>query len=1540
MPATEKTWRDQAKMHIIFGISALVMLVGTIWMLAKDHNRAWQKWQLADRSREAWTIQAQLAQSRADSAVQLETLRKDLVAAQSSKIQTQFVDQFKQLVNAEDARLQGDMKGTAKEPDFSKLDAAVGRLNEAEGGSPAAAKARKDVLNQMDVFVHEAKRRENEILTKKKFKAADQTAAISERGIAVGEGKPTDKIEAQIQTLAAAIVELDANLATAKDYRVALESVVRQIQSNESNVQKQIAAIETDQKRLQENLDKFTTSPGEWINRGPVLDALYTGNIKLEQIWLPDMKINYNFSSVARYDRCIVCHRQIDKTAAGSATEPAYPAIPRDERNRIVQLGTPAAQPKEATTADQNDALAAIYGIVLAERGQVDPNAVTVQVVVPKSLAAIAGLQTGDVLLEANGGPIDSRDAAFHYLVGIAQWGKPIALQIRRGLDQPFTSHPRLDLFVGSTSPHKKGEMGCTICHDGQGSATDFKWASHTPNDPQQALDWSRKYGWFDNHHWIFPMTPNRFIESNCLKCHHEVVELEPSERFPQPPAPKLVEGYRLVGMYGCYGCHEISGFDGPTKRTGPDLRLEPNFAEVGKQILTDPGLNDAERNAANRLVAQPTSAEARNELARAIRADADVEKAKPEGAEKQPAKPRLTSATHALADALKDVDTPGSFRKVGPSLRHLNSKVDFNWVFNWIRKPADFRPTTRMPQFFLNHEHLDNTDKSFTIHDAEGKEVKITDLEYTKRFENIEIRSLAQLLLADSQPFQYIAPPQTGMEPPSKDRGKLLFETRGCLACHSHADFPGIHSTQGPDLSRLAAKLNTEKGQRWLYSWLKAPNHYYPRTAMPNLFLDPIAETDATGNPTGKTTDPAADIMAYLLSVPTDWKPEQVAPPGDLSQEEMLALNDLTTVWLSASFPRRRAEAFAKDGIPETLSGTIKVDERVLLGSFKDENDRARRQLEYVGRRSLSRYGCFGCHDIPGYETAKPIGTPLASWGRKDPSQLAFENINEFLSIHGEYVPTRGLVPNMDSAHIISAPAPKGPVGAAEPGQSMHSESHGINPLEDKYTGDTGYFLQSLASHERHGFLWQKLRMPRSFDYQTTQTKRYDERLRMPKFPFDEKQREAVMTFVLGLTQEAPASKYIYQPGPRQKAIVEGRHVLEKYNCAGCHILDMERWDISYLPNEFEAPPTTNDFPFVRPDVTQEQIKSSLTPDRRGFLHAELHGMTARDEKTGLAKMVDQEGVPIEPDDKESQRFYEFVPYRPAIVGGIPRAVGVQTLRIAASPDGGPARGKSFDGRGGDLAKYLYPRVIAEEKKTNPNAVASEAWGWLPPPLHHEGEKVQTDWLHDFLMDPTHIRPAVVLRMPNFHMSSDEASKLVDYFAAKSDSQFPYEYNVRRRGGYLAELEQSHPQLLNDAMKIITNGNYCVKCHSLGDYQVKGAPKGLGPNLDQVYRRLRPDYVRHWVGNPQRILPYTGMPVNIPFDPKPPMFGGVSQDLFPGPSISQLDGVVDLLMNFDEYARRQTSVKELVKQPAQEAQPPAGQPPAAKPPTNRSASN
>ena len=79
-------------------------------------------------------------------------------------------------------------------------------------------------------------------------------------------------------------------------------------------------------------------------------------------------------------------------------------------------------------------------------------------------------------------------------------------------------------------------------------------------------------------------MNPKRFAESSCLKCHHDVVDLEASERFPDPPAPKLLAGYDLIRQNGCYGCHEINGFDGPNRRIGPDLRIEPNYSAAARR--------------------------------------------------------------------------------------------------------------------------------------------------------------------------------------------------------------------------------------------------------------------------------------------------------------------------------------------------------------------------------------------------------------------------------------------------------------------------------------------------------------------------------------------------------------------------------------------------------------------------------------------------------------------------------------------------------------------------------------------------------------------------------------------------------------------------------------------------------------------------------------------------------------------------------------------------------------------------------------------
>ena len=234
---------------------------------------------------------------------------------------------------------------------------------------------------------------------------------------------------------------------------------------------------------------------------------------------------------------------------------------------------------------------------------------------------------------------------------------------------------------------------------------------------------------------------------------------------------------------------------------------------------------------------------------------------------------------------------------------------------------------------------------------------------------------------------------------------------------------------------------------------------------------------------------------------------------------------------------------------------------------------------------------------------------------------------------------------------------------------------------------------------------------------------------------------------------------------------------------------------------------------------------------------------------------------------------------------------------------------------------------MIAEEKKTNPAVVATEAWGWLPPPLHHEGDKVQTDWLHDFLMDPTRIRPAVVLRMPNFHMSSDEASKLVELLRGQEQRRVPV--RVQRSAAAAATWPSSKRRiraLLDDAMKIVTDGNYCVKCHSVGDYQVRGAVQDARPELGRslspaaagLHAALDRQSAAHLAVH-RHAGEHTVRPDAAELRRREP-------GVVPGTSIMQLDGVVDLLMNFDEYAKRQTSVKALVKEPPRPAdQPPAG---------------
>jgi len=861
--------------------------------------------------------------------------------------------------------------------------------------------------------------------------------------------------------------------------------------------------------------------------------------------------------------------------------------------------------------------------------------------------------------------------------------------------ETPFAAHPRLDLFAAADSPHPMAEFGCTICHEGQGSSTDFTWASHTPNSPAARKRWRNRHDWRPNPDWQHPMLPARFAESRCLKCHHDMTDLEPSERFPDSPATKLLAGYHLVRENGCFGCHEIDGYDPDGRRVGPDMRLEP----------------------------------------------------------------------------------AGTMRKLGPTLRDLGGQLTTEFLLDWIRDPTRFRPTTRMPRFYGLHDHLDRRSRKLA-----------------ERFEPIEIRAIVAYLRSAAEPVEPLAAELEGE--PSVERGKRLFETQGCLACHRHDDFPEGQGTQGPDLSNVGSKFTDDVGPAWLTSWLRDPHHHAPRTLMPNPLLEAA--------PHEPSTDPAADIAAYLLAS-TGWEPEPWPP---LEEPDVDAL----------------AEAFEI------------ADER-FAGKTLDE------KLQQLGRRVIGMRGCYGCHDVPGFEKAEPIGPELSDWGNKREELLAFEEVDEY-------------------PHLAAAGT------AADEG----------NPA---------FYLRAIREKRREGFAWQKLRSPRSFDYRTTNEKPYDQWLTMGRFSFSPAEREAIITFLLGLVADPPSDRYVFEPSPERRAIIEGRKVLDKYACASCHTLEMQRWTIEVDPDEFDEPPPLKRFDFMRSDVSPEQIAASMATDERGLARAELVGRP----------LLDAGGEPIIVDDDEDEMGNEIVQYafrlwEPAVIAGEVWPVGGAEVLVWSDQ-----LVRRRPAQGGDFARLLFPTALAEGRAAGANVAGPEAWGWVPPPLVDEGSKVQPDWLHGYLLAPRTIRPASLLRMPAYNLSSREAGQLADYFAAAAGAEFPYGPSP------VPEAVDRQLPRYDAAMRIATDDRtYCAKCHFIG----QTGPGGeigtiLAPDLQQVAGRLRPEYLRRWLAHPRAVLPYTPMPVNFPPNNQP-----LDPALAPGQSIEHLEAVKDLLLDYDWYLRQQ----------------------------------
>ena len=109
-----------------------------------------------------------------------------------------------------------------------------------------------------------------------------------------------------------------------------------------------------------------------------------------------------------------------------------------------------------------------------------------------------------------------------------------------------------------------------------------------------------------------------------------------------------------------------------------------------------------------------------------------------------------------------------------------------------------------------------------------------------------------------------------------------------------------------------------------------------------------------------------------------------------------------------------------------------------------------------------------------------------------------------------------------------------------------------------------------------------------------------------------------------------------------RQAAIVDGRKVIEKFNCNGCHTLEMERWDSTTKPSDFGKPPKVADYdyPFLASFHADGNRAGSQghRPPRPTAGDARRHAADRATRRQAAA--VDEDGAPIEAGDTTSKVF------------------------------------------------------------------------------------------------------------------------------------------------------------------------------------------------------------------------------------------------------------------------------------------------------------
>jgi cytochrome c551/c552 len=517
---------------------------------------------------------------------------------------------------------------------------------------------------------------------------------------------------------------------------------------------------------------------------------------------------------------------------------------------------------------------------------------------------------------------------------------------------------------------------------------------------------------------WLWPMFEKENTEAGCQQCHAK-------DRVTQG-ADTLNLGRDLFYQRGCMGCHRYEGFDRETDALGSTRQsisqLEDQITNNQKQMRLDEnppeGTSDEE---AQKMLAESESLKVTNSIL-AARID------------------QLNLQSKYLMQDQK---------KVGPNLKDVRLKLRKEWIPVWLSNPQGFRPGTKMPTFWRFAENP--TDGGPHMRDADGQQ---------------QIQAIAAYLWQDG--FEGKVPEQQRGD---AAHGKELFETRGCLGCHSIGDEANkVGGTFAANLQKVGEKANFDYIVRWIHNPRERWAPYCPKE-----------KRDLTPEDYSKHNLPYEFDTELHSRCPNDGAELQVQnmtvmPNFRLSETDA---RDIATYLFSLSSPPQYEAA-----------------------SFMDSPE-----LKDKGHALIKQYGCAGCHEIKGFEDEQRIGKELTVEGATPIERLDFALLTK-------------------------------------------KAEEGIDPLK-LHEGE-----KEKPWYNHKGFFEHKVTEPSIYD----QGKEKDpkDRLRMPRPYLTPEWRNALTTFLLGSVgsegSNVPQSLFYSPQDTRRQDIQNGWWVIKKYNCMGCH--------------------------------------------------------------------------------------------------------------------------------------------------------------------------------------------------------------------------------------------------------------------------------------------------------------------------------------------------------------------------------------------------